>query len=351
MALAQSEFTSLNLAGALGGRNKRWFNGCITHSLLLGLMMAVLHFSSVASANVTLAWNPSTDPQVAGFNIYYGGVSGAYTNKTSVGTTTSLMVSNLVPGATYYFAATTYNAAGSESAFSSEVSYTVPPLPPVQLVVTPAKQLVLTLTGPVGSNYVLQASTDLVHWAPFSTNIIPPGGSVTIIDPNLASPQKYYRAVPYSVPPSPQLSGSKMSKGIFSFVLAGPVGSNYVIQASTDLVHWTPFSTNTLPPGGSVSIVDSNAVSPRKFYRALPYDVASVMQLPQLSGFKMSNGIFSFILTGQAGYTYEIQASQDFKAWTVIGTVTTGADGSVNFADTNAVVFSRRFYRSRETVP
>jgi hypothetical protein len=323
------------------------------HSLLIGLMVAIYPFSSFAQANVALAWSPSTDPQVAGFNIYYGRISGVYTNKISVGAATSLTVSNLVPGATYYFAATTYNAAGAESAFSSEVSYTVPiqPSPAAQLVVTPAKQLVLTLTGPVGSNYVIQASTDLVHWMPFSTNTIPPGGSVSIIDSNLGSPQKYYQAVPYNIPPTPQLSGSKMAMGVFSFVLTGPVGSNYVIQVSTDLVYWTPFSTNTLPSGGSVSIVDSNAVSPRKFYRAVPYNLASLMQSPQLSGFKMSNGIFSFILTGQAGYTYDIQASQDFKAWTVIGTVTAGANGSLNFTDTNAVGFLRRFYRARETVP
>ena len=37
-----------------------------------------------------------------------------------------MTISGLVPGATYYFAATTYNAAGLESPFSSEVSYLVP---------------------------------------------------------------------------------------------------------------------------------------------------------------------------------------------------------------------------------
>jgi hypothetical protein len=56
-----------------------------------------------------------------------------------------------------------------------------------------------------------------------------------------------------------------------------------------------------------------------------------------------------FILTvnGPIGHTYDIQATQDFKTWTVIGTVTVGASGSLDFTDTNAASFSRRFYRTR----
>ena len=57
-----------------------------------------------------------------------------------------------------------------------------------------------------------------------------------------------------------------------------------------------------------------------------------------------------FILTvaGQTGHRYDIQATQDFKTWTVIGTVTMGAGGSLDFTDTNAAGFSKRFYRTRE---
>lgn len=72
-----------------------------------------------------VAWNPMTNQIVAGFNIYYGGKSGVYTNKTSVGTSsTSLPIYGLTQGFVYYFAATTYSAAGAESALSAEVSWT-----------------------------------------------------------------------------------------------------------------------------------------------------------------------------------------------------------------------------------
>ena len=85
-----------------------------------------------AKKNVILSWSPNKDPIVAGFNIYYGGISGVYTNKTSISVTasTSLNISNLLMGNTYYFAASTYSDAGAESALSSEISYTVPmPMP------------------------------------------------------------------------------------------------------------------------------------------------------------------------------------------------------------------------------
>ena len=56
---------------------------------------------------------------------------------------------------------------------------------------------------------------------------------------------------------------------------------------------------------------------------------------------------FILTVTGPVGHTYDIQATQDFITWTVIGTVTVGASGSLNFTDTNAASFSRRFYRTR----
>jgi hypothetical protein len=57
-----------------------------------------------------------------------------------------------------------------------------------------------------------------------------------------------------------------------------------------------------------------------------------------------------FVLTvsGLIGQTYAIEASQDLVTWTVIGTVTLNAGGSLDFTDTNAANFSRRFYRTRE---
>ncbi|HSY18133.1 MAG TPA: fibronectin type III domain-containing protein [Candidatus Acidoferrales bacterium] len=54
-------------------------------------------------------------------------------------------------------------------------------------------------------------------------------------------------------------------------------------------------------------------------------------------------------VAGLIGQAYEIQATQDFKTWQVIGNVTTGATGTASFIDLNAFLFSYRYYRTRAT--
>lgn len=73
-----------------------------------------------------IAWNPSVDETVVGYNLYYGGASGIYTNMIHSGNVTNQVVSSLVSGTTYYFAATAYDSNGVESPFSNEANYTVP---------------------------------------------------------------------------------------------------------------------------------------------------------------------------------------------------------------------------------
>ena len=64
-----------------------------------------------------------------------------------------------------------------------------------------------------------------------------------------------------------------------------------------------------------------------------------------------SNGQVVLTVRGQIGHTYEIQTSEDLKTWTATATATVGASGSVEFVDTNAASFSKRFYRTRDTQP
>ncbi|MDD5141457.1 MAG: Ig-like domain-containing protein, partial [Verrucomicrobiales bacterium] len=94
--------------------------------IIFGVLFAVAQVYAFAAGSVTLAWNPSTDPSVVGYNLYYGGTSGIYTNKVSTANTTNSIVSGLIEGTTYYFAATAYDNFGLESPFSNETTYTVP---------------------------------------------------------------------------------------------------------------------------------------------------------------------------------------------------------------------------------
>jgi hypothetical protein len=61
-----------------------------------------------------------------------------------------------------------------------------------------------------------------------------------------------------------------MSNKLFNFTLNGMVGSNYVVQASSNLSSWWPISTSSIPEGGSVFITDQGMTNqPRRFYRTV----------------------------------------------------------------------------------
>ena len=61
-------------------------------------------------------------------------------------------------------------------------------------------------------------------------------------------------------------SSGGFTNGIFQMSFAGPVGSNYVLQVSTNLLQWTSISTNT--PGTSPFVLSDPSVSGSiRFYR------------------------------------------------------------------------------------
>ncbi len=53
-------------------------------------------------------------------------------------------------------------------------------------------------------------------------------------------------------------------------------------------------------------------------------------------------------LRGLIGRQYDIEASVDLKAWTLIETVTMPNGGSLEFSDPDAGIHRRRFYRTRQ---
>jgi len=92
---------------------------------LLGLLLsAATPALAQKYTSVNLAWDPSPDPDVAGYRIYFGPASGDYTNVIDVGLLNSRTIPLLAGDGTYYFAVTTYSYEGLESDYSNEVNYT-----------------------------------------------------------------------------------------------------------------------------------------------------------------------------------------------------------------------------------
>jgi hypothetical protein len=86
--------------------------------------------AAIAEApTVSLSWNPSTSPNLSGYNIYRGSVSGGpYTAvNTSLVPGSTYTDSGVQGGLTYYYVATAVDYTGAESVYSNEATAVVPP--------------------------------------------------------------------------------------------------------------------------------------------------------------------------------------------------------------------------------
>ena len=84
----------------------------------------IILFPRLTSAQqVTLAWDPNTEPDLAGYIAYWGTSSGNYPYLTDVGNNTTHTIEGLEDGQTYYFAITAYDSDYNESNYSDEVTY------------------------------------------------------------------------------------------------------------------------------------------------------------------------------------------------------------------------------------
>ena len=82
------------------------------------------------AASVTLAWNPNSESNLAGYKVQYGTAPGVHPTTVDVGNQTTYVVGGLGPG-TYYFVVLAYNTSGLQSPLSNEVSVTITaPSPP-----------------------------------------------------------------------------------------------------------------------------------------------------------------------------------------------------------------------------
>jgi hypothetical protein len=77
------------------------------------------------------------------------------------------------------YAVVVTNVAGAVTSSVVNLTVTLPPLTAPQLTVDQT-HFTFLLSGPPGSNYVLQVSTNLLNWSPVSTSTIPVSGSITL---------------------------------------------------------------------------------------------------------------------------------------------------------------------------
>lgn len=145
-------------------------------------------FPTVGNGSLTLTWDPSPSETVVGYRIYYGLVTHSYTLQIDVGNQTAATVTNLLPGRTYYFAATAYTALGVESEFSDEVSARVP-LPPPEPGLPIAEGQELTTEMDVPLPIVLGSETGQSGPLEYVVTLPPDHGSLS---PEAIGPERVY---------------------------------------------------------------------------------------------------------------------------------------------------------------
>ena len=126
------------------------------------LALLLVSMTSAFAGSVNLAWDAVNDPRVSGYKVYYGTSSRNYTGQVDVGNATTRTISNLIDGATYYFAVTVYDASRVESGYSNEVVGTVPAAASDTTPPTAPGSLAATPSGTSTINLSWTASTDTV---------------------------------------------------------------------------------------------------------------------------------------------------------------------------------------------
>ena len=176
-------------------QNSRAHRSIITLSAILG---SIFH---LAGATPILEWDPTAELSVAGYKFYRGEKSRAYDHVIDVGGQTSIALTNLDPGITYYFAVTAYATNLSESLFSDEVSYTAS----IDGVTASAQSCALSTAngtatisfyGKSGRTCWVEVSSDFQTWERVDSGLIVGDGIIEVPDPGAMNrPMRFYRVV------------------------------------------------------------------------------------------------------------------------------------------------------------
>ena len=348
-----------------------------TNFIVAGVLCLTCLMPAVASQRVDLTWKPSPNPNVAGYQIYYGPASRNYTNSSPFGKVTKGTISGLLEGATYYFSAKTKNSDGVESTFSNEASYAVPAttlnipptLQPIANVVINRNAAAQTISltgissGAAGENQAVRIT------ASSSNKTLLPNPTITYTSPNSTGTLTFKPAGNKSgvATVTVVVNDGGRSDNIIAqrFTVTVLTSANVVLKsgsksATLDAVGKASLQDNELPtpaPASQIQIAKESrrqfsTQSPRvfsqspRFYKHNPDQLfASASPASILTPIKSAaKGQFTFQVTGVPSDTYVIQATDDLVHWFPVQTNV----APFTFTDTNAALLPRRFYRTSQ---
>lgn len=151
-----------------------------------------------------------------------------------------------------------------------------------------------------------------------------------------ALPSPHSVTLAWDASPSPEVTGYRVYYGAASgdytnSVVVGDVTTNTVSGLTSGVTYFF-----------AVTAYDTNVVE-----STFSNEISFVPGLPGIRIGVTATGEVVLTVKGLIGQEYDIEATEDFTTWTVIGTVTLGANGSLDFTDASAASFAKRFYRTQ----
>ncbi len=293
-------------------------NYLTTRISLIFFLISILFllFGQANAAELTLAWDASTNTDVSVYRVYYGTQSNSYTTTACEGPELTCTISGLTAGQRYYFAATAINSYG-ESTYSEEITYTIPAPP---------------------TTYTINASAG-------SNGSISPSGTVSVT----AGTSRSFAITPNSGYVVADVRVNNTSVGAVPSYTFSNVRSNQTIAASFTAVTPTTYTINasagsngSISPSGTVSVTAgtsrSFAITPNSGYVVADVRVnnTSVGAVPSYTFSNVrSNQTIAASFTAVTPTTYTINASAGSNgSISPSGTVSVTAGTSRSFAIT-----------------
>lgn len=275
-------------------------------SCFLAIVFTTFSGVQIIRANsIILTWNASTSPDIAGYHVYFGTTRGNYSSMLDVGNVKTATVSNLTGGETYYFAATAYNAAGTESPYSTSIQFLIP-----------------------------QESASLQTTDETATDS---AAAERAPAPASATHARIVRAVDTEAVAKKSATTTRLTPTTAT-VTAAHVQSAARAQS---VAHTQSESALLRSRPDSATVNLTRPAQPRTATKktSVPASLALTHDANH-----SSLALLKFPV--EAGHWYEVQASSDFQRWDSIWQSDTATEkGSRQFADSNSASINARFYR------
>ena len=242
-----------------------------------------------------------------------------------------------------------YAQAGSS--FSFAATFEALPDPEVRITTSAAAggRTLLTLTGPIGSEQVVEASADTIHWRTVGLVSLATNSTGTLLAPPDASAAGYtYRARPSPNPGNTVLLQSiqRGPSGSTTVTFAGPPGSEHFLEVSGDQRRWTPVDILRFS-STNATYIDTAAAPGARFYRtSRPYGDDPIYFIRGIRIRQDGATVITFVGTPSTT-PLQVEGSAEFQVWTRLGSLQF-TNPVVEFVDTQAPPQGRRFYRLRQ---